>query len=126
MEQKDNSFGFGSKPCMKEVPVGQHAIIQFGAAPELTETEYGEKYSFPMILISHPSYPLLADGPIVMEWQSKCSSAKQLFNEYYDTPKDGAAKSKISFHNELRSHYKKSQWRLTRFDNGAYWLEIEQ
>jgi len=123
MEQNDKPFGFGSKPCMKEVPPGQHAIIQFGAAPELIETEYGEKYSFPMILLSHPSYETL---PLNMEWQSKCSSAKQLYNEYYDTPKDGAAKSRISFHNELRSHYKKSEWRLTRFDTGAYWLEIEK
>ncbi|AXH78318.1 MAG: hypothetical protein [Circular genetic element sp.] len=122
MEQNDK-FGFGSKPCMKEVPPGQHAVIKFGAAPDIIETEFGEKYSFPIVLLSHPSYDTL---PLNMEWQSKSSSAKQLYNDYYDTPKDGSAKSKISYHKELRSHYKKSEWRITRFDNGAYWLEIEQ
>jgi hypothetical protein len=119
----DKSFGFGSKPCMKEVPLGQHAVIKFGAAPDLIETEFGEKYSFPIVLLSHPSYDTL---PLNMEWQSKSSSAKQLYNDYYDKPKDGAAGSKISYHKELRLHYKKSEWRITRFDNGAYWLEIEQ
>ena len=80
MEQNDK-FGFGSKPCMKEVPPGQHAVIKFGAAPDLIETEFGEKYSFPIVLLSHPSYDTL---PLNMEWQSKSSSAKQLYNEYYE------------------------------------------
>jgi len=76
--QKD-TFGFGSKPCMKEVPPGATAVFSFRGLPELIETEYGEKYSYPITLISHPSYPLLADGPIEMDWQSKCQSAKQIW-----------------------------------------------
>ena len=118
-----DSFGFGSKPCMKEVPPGQTAVFSFRGNPELIETEYGEKYSFPITLISHSSYPLLADGPMDMDWQSKCQSAKQLYEGYNheDQPND-----KTDFHTKLRTHYKKSNWVLTRFDTGAYWLEIEQ
>ncbi len=112
----DKSFGFGSKPCMKEVPPGQTAVFSFRGDPELIETEYGEKYSFPITLISHPSYPLLADGPMNMDWQSKCASAKQLFNGLND--------KSYSLYKALNDRYEKHTWTLTRFDTGAYWLEI--
>jgi len=115
--QKD-TFGFGSKPCMKEVPPGAEAVFTFRGDPKLVETEYGEKYSFPITLISHPSYPLLADGPMEMEWQSKCGSAKQLFNGLND--------QEYSLHTRLLKHYKGSHWTLTRFDTGAYWLEMNR
>ena len=115
MEQNDK-FGFGSKPCMKEVPAGQTAVFSFrGSLPTMVETEYGEKYSFPITLISHPSYDTL---PLKMDWQSKCQSAKQLFNGLND--KD------YSLHKELKKHYRESAWTLTRFDTGAYWLEVNQ
>jgi len=120
---KDN-FGFGSKPCMKEVPPGATAVFSFKELPQLIETEYGEKYSFPITLISHPSYPLLADGPMDMDWQSKCQSAKQLYNgleKHLDKKLD-----LTNFDKELKKHYFGSSWVLTRFDTGAYWLEIEQ
>ncbi len=121
----DKSFGFGSKPCMKEVPPGQHAVFTFRGDPELVETEYGEKYSFPITLISHPSYPLLADGPIEMEWQSKCQSAKQLYNGLEKHLLKQVEKM-TKFDKALEKHYFNSNWILTRFDTGAYWLEIEQ
>ena len=114
-----DSFGFGSKPCMKEVPPGQTAVISFNGDPELIETEYGEKYSYPITLISHPSYPLLADGPMEMEWQSKCQSAKQIYNILHEV-------NTSDFQKDVVKHYKKSNWVLTRFDTGAYWLEIER
>ena len=121
--QKD-TFGFGSKPCMKEVPPGAEAVFSFRGNPELIETEYGEKYSFPITLISHPSYPLLADGPMDMEWQSKCQSAKQVYNQL-DLANIAEENKDKAFAKQLRQHYKQSTWSLTRFDTGAYWLEIE-
>ena len=124
---KDKSFGFGSKPCMKEVPVGQYAVFTFRGDPELVETEYGEKYSFPITLISHPSYPLLADGPMDMDWQSKCQSAKQVYRglmEHDTIEQQLPAKDSLDFYNKLKKHYEKSKWQLDRFDTGAYWLEV--
>jgi len=115
MPSKDTSFGFGSKPCMKEVPPGATAVFSFRGDPELVETEYGEKYSFPITLISHPSYDTL---PLKMDWQSKCASAKQLFTSLNE--------ESYSLHKALKKHYADSNWSLTRFDTGAYWLEIEQ
>ena len=119
MEQNDK-FGFGSKPCMKEVPAGATAVFSFREIPQLVETEYGEKYSFPITLISHPSYDTL---PLDMDWQSKCQSARQL---YSGLEKHLEKKMDLtSFDKRLLKHYNTSNWILTRFDTGAYWLEIE-
>ena len=118
---KDESFGFGSKPCMKEVPPGATAVFSFRGDPKLVETEYGEKYSFPITLISHPSYDTL---PLEMDWQSKCQSAKQLYAGLIVSVK--SEKNITDFEKQVRKHFMNSSWVLTRFDTGAYWLEIEQ
>ena len=126
MPSKD-TFGFGSKPCMKEVPPGATTIFSFRGDPELIETEYGEKYSFPITLISHSSYPLLADGPMDMLWQSKCQSAKQVYRGLVESDtieQQLPAKDSLAFQKKLRQHYEKSNWQLDRFDTGAYWLEV--
>ena len=118
----DKSFGFGSKPCMKEVPPGQTAVFSFRGNPEVVETEFGEKYSFPITLVTHPSYPLPEGTNRLMldiDWQSKCQSAKQVYTGLQDTTGD-------KWFKELKKHYKESAWILTRFDTGAYWLEIEK
>jgi len=117
MPSKDTSFGFGSKPCMKEVPPGATAVFSFRGDPELVETEYGEKYSFPITLLSHPSYDTL---PLDMDWQSKCQSAKQVYTGLNESPTGD------KWFTQLRKHYNEGNWVLTRFDTGAYWLEIEQ
>ena len=109
-------FSFGSKPRMKEVPLGTEAIFSFNGEPEIVETEYGEKFSFPITLISHDSHPLLEDGPMTMTWESKCQAAKQLFNDLND--------NKTKYYKELKQAYKERKWQLTRFDTGTYWLDV--
>jgi len=124
MSSKD-TFGFGSKPCMKEVPPGQYAVFSFRGEPTLVETEYGEKYSFPITLISHPSYETL---PLDMDWQSKCQSAKQVYRglvEHNTIENQLPAKDSLAFQKKLKKHYEESTWRLDRFDTGAYWLEVQ-
>jgi len=117
MTKKDMSFGFGNKPRMKEVPPGTEATFSFNGDPEIIETEWGEKYSFPITLITHDSHPLLADGPMDMTWESKCGAAKQLYLALIDGGTN-------EFARELRKSYKNDVWQLTRFDNGAYFLDI--
>jgi len=122
--QKD-TFGFGSKPCMKEVTPGKYAVFSFRGEPTLVETEYGEKYSFPITLISHPSYDTL---PLDMDWQSKCQSAKQVYRgivEHNTIENQLPAKDSLDFQKKLKKHYEDSTWRLDRFDTGAYWLEVQ-
>ena len=121
------SFGFGSKPYMKEVPPTKEAIFSFRGQPSIEETEWGEKYTFPITLHSHPSYPLLealdkegTPEPIDMDWQSKCSAAKQLYTQCI-IPK---GKKQTDFQTKLLKAYQESKWQLTRFDTGAYFLTV--
>jgi len=116
-------FSFGSKPRMKEVPPGAEAIFTFKGDPEIIETDYGEKYSFPISLNLHPSYPILEalekEGnpePMDMAWESKSQCAKQLYNDLIE--------EKGKYHKELVIAYKERHWRLSRFDAGSYWLDV--
>ena len=105
--EKDK-FSFGSEPSMREVPRTEAATLKFNGKPTLVETEWGEKYSFPITLLSHPSYDTL---PIKCNWESKCMVAKELYNAYTQVDSDDAQKLFLGAYN-------KSNWVLTRFDNG--------
>ena len=110
------NFTFGSKPRMKEVLPGTEAIFKFLGEGKVVETDYGEKISFPISLISHDSYPQLKEGPIDMAWESKCQAASQLYKELDDT--------KGKFYKELKEAFTESKWQLTRFDTGAYFISV--
>jgi len=130
-----SQFSFGSIPVMREVPPGMEAKFRFTGPGKIVETEqYGEKLSFPISLSFHPSYDSLAPLPdnvvdrdkkeaelkgqtIECNWQTKCQSGKQLMKQLNEQPGD-------KFQKELQQHYDKSEWQLTRFDTGAYWLEV--
>lgn len=109
------SFG-GGNPRMKEVPPGTEAVFRFKGDPTIIETEWGDKYSFPILLISHDSHPLLKDGPQEMVWDSKSQCAKQLYEAYIldvngkDTP--------------FYKAYTKEKWELARFENGVYMIRV--
>ena len=114
---EDNAFGYGNKPTMKEVPAGTEAIFSFNGEPTTTETKWGTKISFPITLYIHDSYPLLDDGPMNMDWESKSVCAKQLYDDLVDG-------TELSWHKDLLKYYKKNKWQLTRFDNGAYYISV--
>ena len=105
----EKKFSFGTNPSMREVPPGTEAKFSFNGLPTLIETEWGQKYSFPIILISHDSYDSL---PIKCNWESKSMVAKEIHVAY----NKGDNK-------EFITAYEKSEWQLTRFDTGAYWLD---
>ncbi len=108
----EKKFSFGSQPSMREVPLTEAATLKFNGDPKLVETEWGQKYSFPITLLSHPSYDTL---PINCNWESKCMVAKELWNAFNDEPNDAQKK--------FMGVYKHSEWKLTRFDNGGYWID---
>tara|TARA_Y100000593_G_scaffold11232_1_gene20010 strand:- start:1224 stop:1583 length:360 start_codon:yes stop_codon:yes gene_type:complete len=111
-------FGFGSEPLMKEVPPGTEAVFRFNGKQEQVETDFGKKYSFPITLLSHPSYPLLEDGPMNMVWQSKSACAKQLYTDLQPEQLKESGKYGIA----LKDAYNNAEWQLTRFDTGTYFL----
>ena len=118
-----NDFTFGNKPRMKEVPPGTEAIFRFNGKAEITETDYGEKYSFPITLLSHDSYPQLKDGPMNMDWESKCQAAKQM---YLELEPENLKKLESKFAAALKDAYNNCEWQLTRFDTGAYFLSVKR
>ena len=105
----EKKFSFGSNPNMREVPPGTEAKFSFTGDPEIIDTEWGETYSFPILLISHDSYDSL---PIDCNWESKSMVAKEVYNAY--TKKASA---------DFVEAYNKSNWQLTRFDTGSYFLD---
>jgi hypothetical protein len=111
---KDTKFSFGSNPKMREVPPGTEAKFQFNGAPSIVETEWGEKYSFPIILISHDSYDSL---PIDCQWESKSMVAKEVYNAYIKNKEDKHVNPLF------KKAYDNSKWQLTRFDTGSYFLD---
>ena len=108
-----DKFSFGSNPSMKEVPPGTEAKFKFNGTPSIVMTDWGEKYSFPIVLISHDSYNSL---PLDLVWESKSQCAKQLMAMY---EKDDNS----DLHKTFMKAYKESTWQLTRFDNGAYFID---
>ena len=72
----EKKFSFGTNPSMREVPPGTEAKFSFNGLPTLIDTEWGQKYSFPIILISHDSYDSL---PIKCNWESKSMVAKEVY-----------------------------------------------
>ena len=110
------NFEYGSKPRMKEVLPGTEAIFGCIGKGNIVETEYGDKYSFPISLISHDSYPELKHGPITMDWESKSQCAKQLYKDLNN--------KQLDYYKDLSEAFKDSKWQLTRFDTGAYWLNV--
>jgi len=146
MSLDKDKFGFGLRPTMDEVPPGQHAIFRFTGPGKIIDTEkYGEKYSFPIEISYHSSYdslpPLsglvstdkrdeleaeLKGQTVKCEWETKCQSAKQLYHALFGTETNVVDMTRDDkFTNKLKKHYEKDLWRLTRFDTGAYWLEVE-
>ena len=101
-------FSFGSNPKMREVPPRTEARFRFNGPAEIVDTEWGEKYSFPIVLISHDSYDSL---PIECQWESKSIVAKEVYNAINKKDK------------EFAEAYKNSTWQLTRFDTGQYFLD---
>jgi len=153
MSLEKESFGFGIRPTMDEVPPGMHAIFRFtGPGKWINTPKYGKKYTFPVEVSYHPSYDTLPplssnvvdrdkkeaqlEGQTVKcEWETKCGSAEQLYFTLFATVEDYKEADKepnvvemtrdTAFIKKLTQHYNKDAWRLTRFDTGAYWLEVE-
>ena len=109
----DEKFSFGSEPNMREVPLSEAATLKFNGKPKMVETEWGEKYSFPITLLSHDSY---SSFPIKCNWESKSQVAKELYTVYHKTEETKQYK-------DFLDAYFKSEWELKRFDNGAYWID---
>jgi hypothetical protein len=119
MPGKKYSFGTDSK--MKALEPGTKATLRFLGDPKVVETEYGEKYSIPILLLNHPLYPSLSSKGTKMVWETKAQViSKDLL------PLLGL-KSDCTEFNEGSETFKKDYlehtWELRVDDGGAYRLE---
>jgi hypothetical protein len=124
----DKKLSFGVEPTIREVPPGQSATFNVGKVEEWTvvETEWGMKYSFPIILLSHPSYDSIPKSGMNMKWQSKSESAKGLFFwMYHDIdPNNDIEEYVMKVFDVDMSKELDSKMVLHRHDSGQYLLEI--
>ena len=117
-----SKISFGSEPLMREVPPGTTAIIQIGKLKEVLNldewtygpTEWGDKYSIPVVILSHPSYESF---PVETTWQSKSGAAELLY--YYFFTVEGEPKT---FDWDVNKEFE-GKWNLIRFEDGRYKLE---
>ena len=111
-----NNFSFGTTSRMKEVPTGEHAELKFSGKMDIVETDWGEKYSFEILLLSHPSYESIPKEGIETTWESKSACAAQLMHAVTEM---GNAKG---VDNEL-SKALTEKWKLSRTPEGTYFLD---
>ena len=113
---------FGTDPSMREVPTGQHAVIKIGkdfTKWTTVETEWGQKYSFPITLFSHPSYDSIPSKGLSMDWVSKSKAAESLFDWMFE---DGLPEQPKTFDFDIDKELS-AKWKLIRHETGGYAIE---
>ena len=106
-----DKFSFGASSVMREVPPGKTAVIQFNGKAEKVETDWGDKFSFRVLIYSHPSYDSIPKEGIQSIWQSKSQASENLYT---------ALESGIK---ELTGAYATDKWELIRSEEGTYFLQ---
>jgi len=109
--EKDK-FSFGAASVMREVPPGSTAMIKFNGKAEKVETDWGDKFSYPILIYSHPSYEsIIPEEPIESVWQSKSQASENLFTALSQGIK------------ELTKAFNEERWELIRSQEGVYFLQ---
>jgi len=108
--EKDK-FSFGAASVMREVPPGQTAMIKFNGKAEKVETDWGDKFSYPILIYSHPSYESISKAGIESVWQSKSQASENLFTALSQGQK------------MLTKAFEEEKWELIRSQEGVYFLQ---
>jgi hypothetical protein len=104
-------YSFGASSVMREVPAGQTAVIKFNGKCEKVDTDWGDKFSYPILIFSHPSYESIPSEGIESTWQSKSQASENLFTALSQGIK------------ELTKAFEKENWELIRSQEGVYFLQ---
>jgi hypothetical protein len=108
-------YSFGQASLMKAIEPGQKATLKFLDEPKAVETEWGEKFSVNILLLSHPLYSIDSPKGIEMVWQS---NAKVLKYDIIISLNDKDTKAK----EEFKKDYYDMTWELSVAEDGSYWL----
>jgi hypothetical protein len=105
-----NKYTFGQPSIMKAIEPGQKATFKFLDQPKLVETEWGEKFSVDILLLSHPLYSITSSKGIKMSWQTNAKVLKDIIALLEQSNK------------EFLKDYTELEWELSVADDGSYWL----
>ena len=105
-----NKYSFGTPSIMKAIEPGQKASLKFLTKPKLVETEWGEKFSVVILLLSHPLYSITSSKGIKMSWQTNAKVLRDIVALLEEGNK------------EFLVDYKEMTWELSVADDGSYWL----
>ena len=106
----DKKYTFGQHSIMKAIEPGQKAQLKFLDQPKVVDTEWGEKYSVSILLLSHPLYSIPSSEGIKMSWQTSARVLKDIVECIEANNK------------EFNKDYLELTWTLTVADDGSYWL----
>lgn len=129
MAKKTNEhLTFGVEPTMREVPPGMNAEFTLGETNDtlkwkIVETEWGTKYSFPITLLSHPSYDDIPSSGLKMDWQSKSKAAEGLFYWMYTNDQHDFAPKLKDWDTDMSKELN-GKFILHRSETGTYLLEV--
>ena len=106
-----DKFSFGAVSVMREVPPGESAVIKFNGKAEKVETDWGDKFSYKILIHSHPSYESIPKDGVESTWQSKSQAAENLMTALSSGQK------------ELTKAFEEEKWELIRSPEGVYFLQ---
>ena len=108
-----NKYSFGQQSLMKAIEPGQKATLKFLGQPKAVETEWGQKYSVNILLLSHPHYQqdihISSSKGIKMGWQTSAKVLKDVVNLLQEQK-------------EFKKDYYDMTWELSVAEDGSYWL----
>jgi translation initiation factor 2 beta subunit (eIF-2beta)/eIF-5 len=102
-------YSFGQQSLMKAIEPGQKALIKFLDQPKVVDTEWGEKFSVTILLLSHPLYSIPSPEGIKMGWQTSAKVLKDIVNL-------------LKEEKEFEKDYLSMTWELSVAEDGSYWL----
>jgi len=103
-------YSFGQPSLMKAIEPGQKATIKFLGEPKTVDTEWGEKFSVDILLLSHPLYSIPSPKGIKMTWQTSAKVLRDVVGLLLTEPKS------------FKTDYYDMTWELSVADDGSYWL----
>ena len=105
-----NKYSFGQPSLMKAIEPGQKATLKFLDQPKAVETEWGNKFSVNILLISHPLYSITSSKGIEMTWQTNAKVIRDLVSMLEENNK------------EFNKDYYDMTWELSVAEDGSYRL----
>ena len=113
----ENKYSFGQQSLMKAIEPGQKATLKFLDQPKVVDTEWGEKFSVNISLLSHPLYSIPSPEGIKMGWQT---SAKVL-RDVVDMLNHEVHSETVTPKGFEKDYYDMT-WELSVAEDGSYWL----